>query len=143
MLKRRVMTGLVMLLLTSLAQADDGRPPMPAMTVDLNKISYPDAARKSELQGRVLVSFSISKKGRVDDELIVESEPIEVFDKAALELVKKIKFAVPDNWEDLAGPLQRYRLSVVFKLYPCPEPCVPPKRHEDADDFVIVSAQIR
>ena len=116
---------------------------MPAISVDLNKTSYPSAALKDRLQGRVLVSFSITKRGRIADENVIEAEPVGTFEEAALELVSKVKFAVPGDWEDLAGPLQRYRLSVVFKLYPCPEPCVPPKRHEEADDFVIVSAQVK
>jgi len=143
MFKRCVIVGMAMFLSASLTHADEVRLPMPAITVELNKTPYPDAALKNQLQGRVLVAFNISKRGRAEEENVVEAEPQDVFEKSALDLVKKVKFSVPDNWEQAAGPLQRYRLSVVYKLYPCPEPCTSPKRHDDADDFVIISAQIK
>lgn len=122
--------------------ADDERPPMPPMTIALNATPYPTPALKSLTQGRVLVAFNITKKGRADSENVVDAEPLDVFESTALSAIRKVKFAVPPDWEDKAGPLQRYRLSVVFKLYPCPpETCTSPKAHDEADDFIIISAQ--
>ena len=124
--------------------AEDERPPMPPMTIALNATPYPAPAVKSVIQGRVLVAFNITKKGRADSENVVDAEPLDVFESTALSAVRKVKFAVPPDWEEKAGPLQRYRLSVVFKLYPCPpESCTTPKAHDEADDFIIISAQAK
>lgn len=134
---------LSVVLAVSVVQADDAVP-LPAMTVDLNASAFPSAAIKSRTQGRVLVAFNIDKRGGVNKQDVVQSEPEGTFDSAALSVVKSIKFNVPKDWDSKGGPSHRYQLSVLFKLSPCPpDTCTAPKAHPEANDFVIVGAQAK
>ena len=118
------------------------RPSLPPLNVSLGSALYPSEALKAGLQGRALVEFSIDKKGRVDNEALVEAEPTGQFEEVALDVVKKVKFTVPDDWRDIGGIEQRYKLSVLFKISPCEAPaCIAPVAHDGADDFLIVAAQ--
>lgn len=123
-------------------QSSDARPPLPALSVSLSGNLYPENAKKVGMHGRVLVEFSISRRGAPDEPQVVAAEPVEMFDEAALRFVRQVRFAVPKDWRDSGGVLQRYRLSVLFKLTPClPDNCIAPKMHEGADDFLIITAE--
>jgi TonB family protein len=131
----------LVLLAFATARGDDARPPLPDMKLELNSAFYPSVARESRTQGRVLLAFNINKRGKVEQENVVQSEPAGTFDESAIRVLKKIKFTVSDDWDEKAGPLQRYRLTVLFKISPCPpETCTAPKTYDDSDDFVIVGA---
>lgn len=117
---------------------------LPELTVDLSPLSYPSAAQRAGVQGRVLVAFNITRKGRADAVEAIVAEPVDTFDSVAIKAVKLLNFAVPDDWQTTGGTIQRFQLSVLFKLNPCVAPtCVSPMPHESADDFLIIGAQAR
>lgn len=116
--------------------------PLPPMDAKLNPSYYPAAAAKLNLQGRVLVEFNITRKGKVDNVTIVDSDPETVFDSSVRNALKDVKFTVPKDWEDSAAAMHRFRLSYVFKIYPCPtDPCKAPEPHDAADDSMVISIQ--
>jgi TonB family protein len=122
--------------------ADAAKQPLPQLTVKLESVTYPEAVRKAGIQGRVLVAFTITKRGHVDEPEVVSAEPPTDFDVAALKAVKQVKFTVPKDWDDTGATSYRYQLSVLFKLNPCVAPaCLAPKPHESADDFLVIGAE--
>jgi TonB family protein len=56
---------------------------------------YPPQAQRSGLEGHVLVAFEITPEGTVENAVVTESEPAEVFDQAALNAVRRWRYA-PD-----------------------------------------------
>jgi TonB family protein len=125
-----------------IAAQQPARPALPPLTLALSSNVYPVKAQRAGLQGRVLVAFSISRKGVPDDLLVMDADPAGWFEDVALTLVKQVRFTVAKDWKATGGVAQRYQLSVLFKLTPCPATsCSAPKIHEVADDFLIVSAE--
>lgn len=117
---------------------------LPQLTVDLNSLTYPGSAQRAGLQGRVLVAFTVSRKGRAENIEVVSAEPPEQFDGPAVRAVKQVQFTVPRDWQVSGGEAQRFQLSVLFKLNPCVVPaCTTPQPHESADDFLVIGAQAR
>lgn len=53
---------------------------------------YPPRAAKRNLEGYVVVEYSISVTGQVLGVKIIESEPPDVFDKSAIEAARKFKY---------------------------------------------------
>jgi len=53
---------------------------------------YPMQARQRGIEGWVVVEFSISTAGTVKDPVVVASEPGSVFDRAAIQAVRKWKY---------------------------------------------------
>lgn len=53
---------------------------------------YPFVAMMKEIEGFVLVQFSIRRNGTVTNAIVVESEPRSTFDDAALSAIRKFKF---------------------------------------------------
>ena len=53
---------------------------------------YPPAAREHQIEGYVVVEFSLDEDGRTQDHKIIESVPSEIFDRAALAAVRKFKY---------------------------------------------------
>jgi protein TonB len=47
-------------------------------------VTYPSLAKKNGVEGRVIVRVLINTKGKTEKMEVVESEPEEVFDEAAL-----------------------------------------------------------
>lgn len=124
--------------------APPGKRALPQLTVDLSSLSYPAAQQRQGLQGRVLVAFTINKRGRANDPVVVDSEPAGEFDAVAIKAIKQVRFTVPDDWEDSGDSAYQYQLSVLFKLSPCmPPACVAPKPHDAADDFLILGGEAR
>jgi TonB family protein len=117
---------------------------LPQLNVDLASVTYPSALQRQGVQGRVLVAFTITKRGKVNDPAVVNAEPAGEFDSVAIKAVKQVRFTVPDNWEDSGNSVYQFQLSVLFKLSPCVAPaCVSPKPHESADDFLVIGAEAK
>lgn len=53
---------------------------------------YPFVARQKELTGIVVVKFLVAEDGRVTQASVVEANPAQVFEQAALEAVRKWRF---------------------------------------------------
>lgn len=76
---------------------------------------YPRAAITRGIEGYAVVGFSVSKSGAVFDAFIIESEPSTVFDRAALNAIKKFKYkAKMKGGKPVTSDGQRYLFS--FKL---------------------------
>jgi TonB family protein len=84
---------------------------------------YPASARRAFLQGRVLVEFGIGPSGRAIGARVTKEEPAGVFGRSALSIINGYRF--PAN----TPATQKYRLSVVYVLDPCPhkKPCEAPE----------------
>jgi len=117
---------------------------LPPMNFAENPDYYPNSALRRSVQGRVLLDFTISRRNRIDDVTIVESEPQTIFESAAKRALSDVKFKVPDNWEDSGGSKHHFTLSFVFKIYPCPTtPCFDVQPHANADDFFIITGMTK
>ena len=53
---------------------------------------YPRRALQRGIQGYVIVEFTVSKIGAVVDAFVVEANPEEIFDQAAIDAAKKFKY---------------------------------------------------
>lgn len=108
--------------------------------------SYPPAARRLGVQGRVLVEFTISPRGRVGSAPIVvmalEPEGQIILREAALSYLRSAEFDVPSDWEASGGPRHKFRFSFVFLLRPCREagPCEEPAPYFGADRWFTIMA---
>jgi TonB family protein len=129
----------------ALAVAQNASPAveLPSMDAPLKESYFPTAAAKRGIQGRVLAEFNITRKGKVDEVKILESDPEKVFDSSVRDALKDVRFTVPADWDSSGAALHRFRLSYIFKIYPCPEPCKAPVPHESADDSMVISVQAR
>src|ERR1700752_3441026 len=71
---------------------------------------YPAVAKRLSQQGRILVEFEISPKGRVVGLTVVSAEPQGIFDPAVTRYVQALQFDVPGDWEASGGAHHKYRL---------------------------------
>lgn len=123
-----------------------GQAPLPPLsTAEPGADSYPPAARRRGLQGRVLVEFTISPTGRVDDPptvLAAEPENDTVLPEGALMYMRAARFAVPADWQAAGGPSRKFRCSFVFLLRPCREndACDEPAPYFGADRWFTITA---
>lgn len=62
------------------------------MAVSRTPPQYPYSARRRGIEGWVRVSFTVTETGLVRDAVVLESEPRDIFDRAALRAVSKWKF---------------------------------------------------
>ncbi len=53
---------------------------------------YPERARQRGIEGYVLIQFTVDELGRVVDPMIIEAEPVGVFDRSAMEAVRRFKY---------------------------------------------------
>lgn len=53
---------------------------------------YPERARRNNVEGYVLIQFTVDELGRVVDPMIIEAEPVGVFDRSAMEAVRRFKY---------------------------------------------------
>jgi TonB family protein len=81
--------------------------------------SYPYRAVRLNQEGRVLVEFKISKKGRVSAMAVILAEPSGAFDAVALHYVRDLQFDVPIAWEASGGTNKSFHFGFVFLLRPC------------------------
>jgi len=123
------------------AQTAQKKMALPPMNASVDPEVYPSVALKNSVQGRVLVEFTITRRSKIEDVTVIDSQPQGIFDSAAKKTLGAVKFTVPKDWEDTGGVTHRFTLSIVFKLSPCPTtPCVAPQPHDTADDFLIITA---
>jgi len=54
--------------------------------------SYPRRALQRGIEGYVVVQFTVTRQGTVRDPVVVEAEPANIFDKAAMDAVLKFKY---------------------------------------------------
>ncbi|WP_417690999.1 energy transducer TonB [Pseudidiomarina sp.] len=54
--------------------------------------AYPRRALQRGIEGYVVVEFTVTKQGTVRDPRVVEAEPAQIFDQAALDAVVKFKY---------------------------------------------------
>lgn len=53
---------------------------------------YPERAARRNLEGYVLVEFTVTRSGEVRDVKVIESQPQHVFDKSAIQAARKFKY---------------------------------------------------
>ena len=53
---------------------------------------YPERARARGIEGWVIIGFTITTTGGVKDEVVLDSDPKRIFDRAALKAVRKFKY---------------------------------------------------
>jgi protein TonB len=82
-------TGEVLAEATSLAAGGADRAPVPLVQVDPE---YPERARQQGIEGWVEVEFTISPVGTVVDARVVGAKPPIIFDRAALNAVRRWKY---------------------------------------------------
>jgi protein TonB len=75
---------------------------------------YPPEARSRGIEGKVLVEFTVTESGEVQDPVIIEANPPGVFDQTVLETVRRWRFRPKEqNGKPIAV---RARQPLEFKL---------------------------
>ena len=89
-------------------------PDRPARTRRTTKPLYPVSAQREGVEGYVIVRLSIDATGRVTDVIVVDSEPIGVFERSARDAARSFEF-VPARIDgrDAASTIEK---KIVFKL---------------------------
>jgi len=73
---------------------------------------YPSSALNRNIEGYVVVGFSVSESGQVYDAFVIEAEPKGVFEKSALKAIAKFKYkARYVNNQAVSTDGQRYMFS--------------------------------
>ncbi len=73
---------------------------------------YPRAAREQKIEGHVIVEFTVASDGSTADLTVVESVPPDIFDRAALEAVRRFKYKPRvENGRAVAVPGIRNRVT--------------------------------
>lgn len=92
-----------------------GIPDGDALPLSTVRPMYPERARRQGIEGYVVVRFSIDRLGRVTDVQVVEAVPRGVFDRAAVEAVKRFKYrprVVNGKPLSVTGVLHRLRFEL-------------------------------
>ncbi len=76
-------------------------------------VAYPQRAFEARQEGYVIVEFTLDAKGHASNPKIVESSPVNLFDDAALQAVRRGHFDTSELGE--SGASQRARLRIAFK----------------------------
>ncbi|MFT7219684.1 MAG: protein TonB [Candidatus Azotimanducaceae bacterium] len=76
---------------------------------------YPLVAVMREIEGFVVVEFSVRDNGTVANPIVVQSEPDVIFDQAALNAVSRFKFKPRNVGEDFVQ-VDKVRLKFAFQL---------------------------
>jgi TonB family protein len=86
-------------------------PPMP-MPIRMRQPIYPQSALARGIEGQVVVEFGLAIDGSVQDLHVINAQPADVFDQAAIQAMRGWKYALPSD------PLtqRRYRQTLVFTL---------------------------
>ena len=64
----------------------------PPKLIKIVKPKYPEVAREDGVEGRVILSIVVDKKGKVTKAEVILSEPSSVFNEVALEAVRQYEF---------------------------------------------------
>ena len=78
---------------------------------------YPFVAAVREIEGYVLVQFSVRPNGTVINAMIIESSPRQIFDEAALSAIRKFKFQPREIGGD-AISADDIRMRFTFSMQP-------------------------
>jgi TonB family protein len=105
---------------------------------------YPFRAVRQNQEGRVLVEFKISQKGRVSALAVTLAEPSGAFDAAALHYMHDLQFDVPIDWAASGGTNRSFHFGFIFLLRPCQAtwPCEEPARYSADRSFWIIQAPL-
>ncbi len=77
-------------------------PPVPIERVSPN---YPLEAIGSQVEGRVLVEYSVQRDGRTTDVSVVAYEPVDAFNRTSILAVERWRFCpIPDGQPDYPNP---------------------------------------
>lgn len=76
---------------------------------------YPEAAQAAGIEGQVVVGYDITAQGQVVAAYVVDAEPAEVFDQAALQAVRSWRFKAPVI-DGQSRAVQGLQSTVVFRL---------------------------
>jgi TonB family protein len=106
--------------------------------------NYPLRAVRLNQEGRVLVEFKISQKGRVSALAVTMAEPAGAFDAAALHYVHDLEFDVPTNWATSGGTNHSFHFGFIFLLRPCQSigACEEPVPYSADRSFWIIQAPL-
>jgi TonB family protein len=74
---------------------------------------YPQNALARGIEGQVVVEYSLSIDGSVRDLHVINAQPADVFDQAAIQAMRSWKYASPSD--ELMQ--RRYRQTLVFTLH--------------------------
>lgn len=70
---------------------------------------YPRAAERRQLEGYVLVAFSVDANGKVSGAEVVDADPQGVFDRSAIEAVEQWRF-------ESGSPVDGVQKKISYKL---------------------------
>jgi len=76
-------------------QTPSGAPPAVTSEARLTHrvdAEYPDSALRKGVEGYVEVSFTITAQGTVTNVAVVSADPVDVFDRAAIEAVRHYRY---------------------------------------------------
>ncbi len=76
---------------------------------------YPASARKAGVEGYVVLEFAITNFGSVENPVVVQAQPEQVFDSVALQAVSKFKFR-PTIENGKAVRVEKVRYCMDFAL---------------------------
>ena len=76
---------------------------------------YPRRAAQKGIEGYVVVEFTVNKLGAVQDVIIIEAEPANIFNRAAINAAKKFKYK-PKISEGIATQVTGVRNIIRFEL---------------------------
>jgi TonB family protein len=83
--------------------------------VDPGQSFYPDSARVRNVQGRVLLGFTIDATGSPQNVEVVRSDET-LLDAAATRLLRDIRYELPPAWAGSVEATKRFGLQVTFAL---------------------------
>lgn len=104
-------TGVELESATSLGVGGTDRDIVPLVQVDPD---YPPRAKQQRIEGWVAVGFTITAVGTVDDARVIASDPPYVFDRAALQAIRKWRYN--PKIEDGKAVARRHKFKFIFDL---------------------------
>ena len=117
-------------------------PPPPCKLSRTDADYFPDAARALGLQGRVLVEFGLTEHGTPTGLRILAQEPQGIyFGREALALTMMFHCCMRKEWSGPGASTLRFRMSYVFRLVPCRDPCRPVVPYRALSETVFITAE--
>ena len=89
------LSGLAWIMLAGSSFAQAQRTPAHIVPPD-----YPRGAERREIEGRVVITYSVTAEGETANLEVTESEPSGIFDRAALRAVEQWRFEPADAQSD-------------------------------------------
>lgn len=89
---------------------------VPESMRDAIKPRYPEQALRDRIEGYVVVQFDITRTGSVSGARVIEAQPANYFESAAIDAVQKFQFSPNDNTTEpvaIRGAINRF----VFSLH--------------------------